>query len=80
LRLDDAWSRIGELAIQGNLDPTICLAPWPVVERETRRVLDEAGRRPGHIFNLGHGVLGDTPSDILRGVVELVHAQTAAAA
>jgi uroporphyrinogen decarboxylase len=77
LPLDEAWSRIGVHAIQGNLDPTVCLAPWPVVERETRRVLGEAGGRPGHIFNLGHGVLADTPSDTLRGIVELVHAHTA---
>jgi uroporphyrinogen decarboxylase len=80
LPLDQAWSRIGAHAIQGNLDPTVCLAPWPVVERETRRVLGEAGGRPGHIFNLGHGVLADTPSDTLRGIVELVHAHTAIAA
>ncbi|HEX4754366.1 MAG TPA: uroporphyrinogen decarboxylase [Candidatus Dormibacteraeota bacterium] len=80
LRLDEAWSRIGQHAIQGNLDPTICLAPWPVVERETCRVLAEAGGRAGHIFNLGHGVLADTPSDTLRSIVELVHARTASAA
>jgi uroporphyrinogen decarboxylase len=80
LRLDQAWARIGERAIQGNLDPTICLAPWPVVERETLRVLDEAAARPGHIFNLGHGVIADTPSDTLRRVVELVHDRTATAA
>jgi uroporphyrinogen decarboxylase len=79
LPLDEAWSRIGAHAIQGNLDPTACLAPWPVVERETRRVLSEAGGRPGHIFNLGHGVLADTPSDTLRGIVQLVHAHTAVA-
>jgi uroporphyrinogen decarboxylase len=76
LPLDVAWARIGDHAIQGNLDPAICMAPWPVVERETRRVLAEAGGRPGHIFNLGHGVLADTPSDTLRAVVELVHAAT----
>jgi uroporphyrinogen decarboxylase len=80
LRLDDAWSRIGEHAIQGNLDPTVCLAPWPVVERETRCVLAEAAGRRGHIFNLGHGVLADTPSDTLRSIVELVHADTATVA
>ena len=73
LPLDRAWARIGDRAIQGNLDPTICLAPWPVVEREARRVLNEAGGRAGHIFNLGHGVLADTPSDILARLVEVVH-------
>ena len=78
LRLDEAWARIGDLGIQGNLDPTVCLAPWPVVEREARRVLAEAGGRRGHIFNLGHGVLADTPSDTLRRLVELVHLESAA--
>ncbi len=76
LPLDQAWSRIGEAAIQGNLDPTVCLAPWPVVEREASRVLAEAGGRPGHIFNLGHGVLADTPADTLTRLVDLVHERT----
>lgn len=78
LPLDTAWRRIGhDLAIQGNLDPTILLAPWPVVERETLRVLGEAGGRDGHIFNLGHGVLPDTEPAVLRRVVDLVHMRTA---
>jgi uroporphyrinogen decarboxylase len=78
LPLDEAWRRIGpDLAIQGNLDPTVALAPWPAVERETRRVLDEAGGRSGHVFNLGHGVLPDTDPATLRRVVELVHRDTA---
>jgi uroporphyrinogen decarboxylase len=79
LPLGEAWSRIGDLAIQGNLDPTVCLAPWEVVERETTLVLAEAGGRPGHIFNLGHGVLADTPAGTLRRVVDLVHQRTAVA-
>ena len=76
LPLDVAWERSGARAIQGNLDPAACLAPWPVVEREALRVLHEAGGRPGHVFNLGHGVLADTPSDTLRRVVDLVHERT----
>jgi uroporphyrinogen decarboxylase len=80
LPLDQAWSRIGAGAIQGNLDPTVCLAPWPVVEREASRVLAEAGGRPGHIFNLGHGVLADTPSETLTRLVGLVHERTSVAA
>jgi uroporphyrinogen decarboxylase len=80
LPLGEAWSRIGDHAIQGNLDPTACLAPWPVVEREANRVLVEAAGRDGHIFNLGHGVLADTPADTLRRVVELVHERTSDAA
>ena len=78
LPLDEAWRRIGPgLGIQGNLDPTVALAPWPVVERETRRVLTEAGGRDGHVFNLGHGVLPDTDAATLERVVELVHRETA---
>jgi uroporphyrinogen decarboxylase len=76
--LDTAWQRIGPgLAIQGNLDPTVPLAPWPVVQRETRRVLSEAGGRVGHVFNLGHGVLPDTEAVTLRRIADLVHTETA---
>ncbi len=75
--LDEAWQRVGpDRALQGNLDPSVPLAPWPVVERETRRVLDEAGGRDGHVFNLGHGVLPDTNPAVLRRVVDLVHGET----
>ncbi|HYA00950.1 MAG TPA: uroporphyrinogen decarboxylase [Candidatus Binatia bacterium] len=78
LPLDEAWQRIGpHRGIQGNLDPTVLLAPWPVVARETRRVLGEAGGRDGHVFNLGHGVLPGTEAATLRRVVDLVHQETA---
>ena len=74
--LPAARARIGpEQAVQGNLDPAICLAPPDVVATETRRVLAEAGGEPGHIFNLGHGVLPETDPGILAAVVELVHAE-----
>ena len=77
LPLDEAWGRIGpQLGIQGNLDPSVALAPWPVVEREARRVLAEAGGRAGHVFNLGHGVLPETDAGTLRQIVELVHRET----
>ena len=62
-------------AIQGNLDPTVLLAPWDVVEREALDVLDRAGGRSGHVFNLGHGVLPDTPVENLQRLVDLVHAR-----
>jgi uroporphyrinogen decarboxylase len=76
--LDEAWRRVGyEKGIQGNLDPAVLLAPWEVIERESRRVLDYADGRPGHIFNLGHGVLADTPSEHLGRLVELVHTASA---
>jgi uroporphyrinogen decarboxylase len=77
--LGEAWRRIGDArAIQGNLDPAICLAPFPIVAERTRAVLREAGRRRGHIFNLGHGVLPETDADTLRRVAELVRQETAA--
>jgi uroporphyrinogen decarboxylase len=72
--LGDAWRTIGyDRGIQGNLDPALLLAPWPVVEDGARRVLDAAGARPGHIFNLGHGVLPDSPVEHLQRLVEFVH-------
>ena len=76
--LDEAWRRVGyDKGVQGNLDPAVLMAPWEVIERESRRVLDYAGGRPGHIFNLGHGVLADTPSNHLTQLVELVHTASA---
>jgi uroporphyrinogen decarboxylase len=78
--LSSAWERVGaERAVQGNLDPAICLAPWPVVEREAKRVLADVGGRAGHVFNLGHGVLPSTDPGILARLVELVHTETASA-
>ena len=74
--LDEARRRVGpDTAVQGNLDPALCLAPWSVVEEETRDVLRRAGDRPGHIFNLGHGVLPETDPDTLERVCALVHAE-----
>jgi uroporphyrinogen decarboxylase len=74
--LDRARDRIGGgRALQGNLDPAICLAPWEVVEAEVRDVLRRNDGRPGHVFNLGHGVLPETNPDTLQRVVELVHAE-----
>jgi uroporphyrinogen decarboxylase len=76
LPLDAAWERMGPgLAIQGNLDPTLVLAPWPVVEAGVRDVLTRAGGRPGHIFNLGHGILPESDPETLRGIVRLVHGE-----
>jgi uroporphyrinogen decarboxylase len=74
--LDQARQRVGpEVAVQGNLDPALCLSTWEVAEAETREVLDRAGPAPGHIFNLGHGVLPETDPAMLERVVELVHAE-----
>jgi uroporphyrinogen decarboxylase len=77
--LDDARSRIGDdKAVQGNLDPTACLAPWEVTEREAREVLRRGGG-VGHIFNLGHGVLPETDPKTLARLTDLVHALPAGA-
>jgi uroporphyrinogen decarboxylase len=76
--LDEAWECIGyDLGIQGNLDPTLLLTCWDVVEQGMNDVLRRAQNRPGHIFNLGHGVLADTDPDILRRLVDAVHETTA---
>jgi uroporphyrinogen decarboxylase len=72
--LDAATVRIGpDKAVQGNLDPCVLFAPPEVIETEVRRVLDEGRSAPGHVFNLGHGVLPETDPEALTRVVELVH-------
>ena len=73
--LDVATTRVGARPLQGNLDPAICFAPVAVVEEETRDVLRRGAAAPGHIFNLGHGVLPETNPDILKAVVDLVHTE-----
>ena len=74
--LDAARRRVGpDRAVQGNLDPAICLAPWEVVEVEARRVLAAAADEPGHVFNLGHGVLPETDPGVLAALVDLVHTE-----
>ena len=74
--LDEARRRVGPgRAVQGNLDPALCLAPWDVVAAAAREVLAAAGTAPGHVFNLGHGVLPETDPGILGALVELVHAE-----
>jgi uroporphyrinogen decarboxylase len=75
--LSTAAERIGGgRAVQGNLDPCLLLAPWEVLEAEVRRVLADGSAAPGHVFNLGHGVLPETDPDVLTRVVELVHSVT----
>ena len=75
--LNVAWERVGfDAAIQGNLDPAVCLAPWEAVEQRALGVLRRAGGRPGHVFNLGHGVLPGTPVATLQQLVHLVHERT----
>jgi uroporphyrinogen decarboxylase len=74
VELDRAWARRGpDRAIQGNLDPVALLAPGPALDARVREVLARAGGRPGHIFNLGHGILPPTPLQSVERVIELVH-------
>jgi uroporphyrinogen decarboxylase len=75
--LDTAWRRLGpDVAVQGNLDPVALFAPWPELKERARYVLDLAAGRPGHIFNLGHGILPQTPVDNVRRLVDFVHEYT----
>jgi uroporphyrinogen decarboxylase len=79
LPLDEAWARVGfDLGIQGNLDPAALLAPRAVMEAKALEVLRQAGGRPGHIFNLGHGLLPSTPLDNVTRLVDFVQEQSAA--
>ncbi|HEV7961021.1 MAG TPA: uroporphyrinogen decarboxylase [Actinoplanes sp.] len=76
--LDQATAQIGPAkSLQGNLDPATLFAPWPVIESETRRVLTEGRAAPGHVFNLGHGVLPETDPDVLTRLVDLIHTTSA---
>jgi uroporphyrinogen decarboxylase len=75
--LDDAWERIGsDRAIQGNLDPTVLLGPLDRIFAATDDVLARAGGRPGHIFNLGHGILPTTPLEHVQALARYVHQKT----
>ena len=79
--LDEGWQRVGhDRGVQGNLDPALLLGPFDRAREAALAVLDRAGGRPGHIFNLGHGVLPETDPADLRRLVELVHERTASLA
>ncbi|MFN8593020.1 MAG: uroporphyrinogen decarboxylase [Thermomicrobiales bacterium] len=74
LPIDEAWRLLGpDIGIQGNLDPALLLAPWAAVELATRDIMGRIKGRPGHIFNLGHGIIPQTNPDTLAQVVRLVH-------
>ena len=76
--LDEAWRRIGGgKAIQGNLDPEALLGPRDALLKQVDDVLDRAAGRPGHVFNLGHGILPTTPLDNVAAVIDHVHERTA---
>jgi uroporphyrinogen decarboxylase len=72
--LDDGWSLLGnDVAVQGNLDPAVLFAPLPEIKQRVTDILQRADGRPGHIFNLGHGILQHTPVDHVKAVVDMVH-------
>jgi uroporphyrinogen decarboxylase len=72
--LGDAWARLGpDVGVQGNLDPAALLSTTPEIRRGVALVLEGAAGRPGHVFNLGHGVLPDTPWEHVRAMVDMVH-------
>lgn len=76
--IDEAWKRVGEdRAVQGNLDPVTLLAGRDTALEHARDVLDRVGGRPGHIFNVGHGLLPGTDPDVVRAVVDFVHEYSA---
>ena len=79
LPLDVAWSVVGfERPVQGNLDPAALLAPWRELSHRIDDVLERAGGRPGHVFNVGHGLTPKTPVDNVRRLVEHVRRRTSA--
>ena len=72
------WEKVGaDRAVQGNLDPTVLLGPRDLAEKHAARVLEQAGGKPGHIFNLGHGVLPETPVGTVEAVIDFVHRTSA---
>jgi uroporphyrinogen decarboxylase len=79
--LDEGWARLGgDVAVQGNLDPVVLFGNWGHVRQRTKDVLDRAAGRPGHIFNLGHGILPETPVENVKALAAFVQEQSARAA
>ena len=77
IELSDAAKILGpNVAIQGNLDPIALMAPWPELKKRAQHVLDQSRDLPGYIFNLGHGILPQTPVDNVKRLVDFVHEYT----
>lgn len=78
VNLDEAWDALGhDVAVQGNLDPLILFAPISEIEKRIDDIIGRAGGRPGHIFNLGHGILPETPFESVEAVIQMVHEKSA---
>jgi uroporphyrinogen decarboxylase len=74
IEIGEAWARVGyDIGIQGNLDPVVLLGPVDLIKKEVKRILDSIKGRPGHIFNLGHGILPNTPVENVAALVDMVH-------
>ena len=74
VRLDEGWQRVGhDVAVMGNLDPIALFASTDALRSQAKRILDQAGGRPGHVFNLGHGILPETPVENVIALVDMVH-------
>jgi uroporphyrinogen decarboxylase len=74
--LDQGWQAVGSGAVQGNLDPVLLFADWTELKSRTEQILRRAGGRPGHIFNLGHGILPETPVENVKALTKFVQEQT----
>lgn len=80
IEIDRAWAQLGNrFAVQGNLDPVALFAPWPEIQRRVDDILQRIDGRPGHIFNLGHGILPETPVENVRRLVDYVHEKSVVA-
>lgn len=78
VNLDEGWKRLGyDVAVQGNLDPVVLFAPRAEIEKQVDEILRRAAGRPGHIFNLGHGILPETPLESVDAVIDRVHRKSA---
>jgi uroporphyrinogen decarboxylase len=74
VRLDEAWQRVGhDAGVMGNLDPVALFAETETLRSQAKRILNQAGGRPGHVFNLGHGILPQTPVENVIALIEMVH-------
>ena len=73
VNLKTAWNELGDVAVQGNLDPLILMADIPTIRSQIKNILAQANQKPGHIFNLGHGVLPQTPVENVLALVKMVH-------
>lgn len=72
--ISEGRNRIGDrYAVQGNLDPTLLLAPWPVLEARAKEIIDQGLEKPGFVFNLGHGIFPEVPGDMLKRLTDFIH-------